>query len=92
MAQQSFTATLGRTDAIRAYACAAFAAVVIRYVASATHPTFSHSLFAVLAVGGIVAAYLLIARSRLDPDATAANIIAAAVLGGICFAITSYLV
>ena len=92
MAQQSLTATLGSSDAIRAYACAAFAAVVIRYVASATQPTFSHGLFAVLAVAGIIAAYLLIARARLEPEATAANIIAASVLGGICFAITSYLV
>ena len=88
MMQQSFAAP----DVIRAYGCAVFAAIVIRYVASATNPTFIHALFALLAVGATVAAYLFLARARLDSDATAANIAAAAVLGGFCFAVTSYFV
>jgi uncharacterized membrane protein YjjP (DUF1212 family) len=91
--QQSFGASIvERNGVIRAYAAAVFAGIVIRYVASVAHPSFGHALFAFLAVASILAAYLLIAGARLEAHLTGAHIIAAAVLGGVCFAITSFLV
>ncbi len=93
MVQQKLNTALSeRQDVVIAYACAAVAAIVMRYVASVAHPGAGYAVLALLAVVGIVAACLLIARARLEPEAAAANVIGAAVLGGICFAITSFLV
>jgi hypothetical protein len=77
---------------ISAYACGALAAIILRYVASVAHPVFGHAILAVLAVVGIVAGYLLIARADLDENQRAGNIIGAVVVGGVCLAIVSYLV
>ena len=81
-----------RHDLIGAYVCSAVAAILIRYVASVGHPGSGHAVLALLAVAGVVAAYLLIARSDTDENQKAANIVGAAVIAGICFAIVSWLV
>ena len=95
MAQQQVQKSIPmseRHDVSGAYASGAAAAIVIRYVASVAHPVFGHAVLALFAVLGVLAAYLLIARSGLDETQKAANIIGAAVVAGICFAIVSYLV
>jgi hypothetical protein len=77
-------------EIICAYASSALAAVFIRYVAGVAHPIYGHVVLALFALGGFLAAYLLIAGSRIEPAAKAANIIGAAVVSGICFAVVSY--
>ena len=52
-------------------------------------PTFGHAALALIAVLGFLAAFLLIARADVEPGAKAANVMGAAVVSGICFAIVS---
>jgi uncharacterized membrane protein YeiB len=74
-------------DILCAYASSALAAILIRYVASVRHPVYGHLLLALMAVCGILAAYLLIAQSKVEPNTKAANVIGAAIVAGICFAV-----
>jgi hypothetical protein len=72
-----------------AYASSALATMIIRYVAGVTQPTFGHAALALIAVFGFLAAFLLIARADVEPGAKATNVIGAAVVSVICFAIVS---
>jgi hypothetical protein len=72
-----------------AYASSALATVIIRYVAGVSEPSFYHVALALIAVLGFLAAFLLIARAGVEPGAKAANVIGAAVVSAICFAIVS---
>ena len=77
-------------DLICANASGTLAAMTLRYVASVPHLVYDHVPLALLAVLEILAAFLLIAQSKVQ--AKAANVIGAAVVAGICFAVVSYVV
>lgn len=85
-------AMAGHQDLICAYASGALAAMILRYVASVAHPVYDHVALALIAMCGILAAYLLIAQSKIAPEAKAANVIGASVVSGIFFAVVSYVV
>ena len=74
-----------------AYISGAVAAIIMRYVASVAKPGFLHLILALIAVCGIVGAYLFVARSNADPGLKAGTIVGAAVVSGLCFALVSLL-
>ena len=84
-------ATTDHKDLLGAYASSALATIVIRYVASVGHPGIVHVVLALLAVVGFVSAFLLIARSSVEPAVKAGTVMGAAVVSGLCFALVSYL-
>ena len=84
-------ATTDHKDLLGAYASSALATIVIRYVASVGHPSIVHVVLALLAVVGFVSAFLLIARSGVEPAVKAGTVMGAAVVSGLCFALVSYL-
>jgi hypothetical protein len=75
-----------------AYVTGAAAAIIMRYVASVSGPGVIHLILALIAVGGIVGAYLFVARSEAEPGLKAATIVGAAVVSGIFFALVSLIV
>jgi hypothetical protein len=72
-----------------AYISGAVAAIILRYVASVAKPGTVHAVLALIAVCGIVGAYLYVARADSEPGMKAANIVGAAVVAGVCFALVS---
>ncbi len=88
---QEQKATSDHKYLIAAYVSSALATIAIRYVASVAHPSIAHVVLSLLAVVGFVAAYLLIARSSVEPGVKAGTVIGAAVVSGLCFAVVSYL-
>jgi hypothetical protein len=92
MAHELFQRTTsGHKDLIGAFVSSAFAAIIIRYVASVGQPSIAHLVLALIAVAGFLAAFLLIGRSNVEPGIKAANVIGAAVVAGACFALVGYL-
>jgi hypothetical protein len=75
-----------------AYVSGAVAAIIMRYVASVSSPGIVHLILALIAVGGIVGAYLCVARSNAEAGLKAATIVGAAVVSGLFFALVSLLV
>ena len=76
----------------RAYIGGAVAAILMRFAASAAKPSILHLILALIAVCAIVGAYLSIARSNADGGLKAANIVGAAVVALVCFALVSLIV
>ena len=76
----------------RAYIGGVVAAILMRFAASAAKPGILHLILALIAVCAIVGAYLSIARSNGDGGLKAANIVGAAVVSGLCFALVSLIV
>jgi len=76
----------------RAYIGGVVAAILIRFAASAAKPGMLHLILALIAVCAVVGAYLSIARSNADAGLKAANIIGAAVVSLVCFALLSLVV
>ena len=90
MAQQGLQKTLSdHQDLIGAYVISSLAAIAIRYVASVEKPGTLQLVLALLAVAGFVSAYLLIAQSKVESGTKGGSVIGAAVVAGICFAVTS---
>ena len=84
-------ATTDHKELTTAYVSAAVATVLIRYVASVDRPGIPHLILALIAVCGIVGAYLSIARSNASEQLKAGTVIGAAVVSGVCFALVSFL-
>jgi hypothetical protein len=84
-------ATSDHKDLLAAYVSGALATIIIRYVASVSHPSIVHVVLALLAVVGFVGAFLLIARSSAEPAVKAGTVVGAAVVSGLCFVLMSYL-
>jgi hypothetical protein len=76
----------------RAYVSAALGAILMRVAAGAAKPSVFHVILALIAICAIVAAYLSVARSNADAGVKAANVVGAAVVAGVCFALVSLLV
>ena len=92
MAQEGLQkAVTDHKDLIGAYVSGALATVLIRYVATIGHPSIAHVVLALLAVVGFVSAFLLIARSSVEPAVKGGSVIGAAVVSGLCFAVVAYL-
>jgi len=83
-------ATSDHKDLIAAYVSSALATIVIRYVTTIGHPSVVHMMLALLAVVGFVTAFLLIARSSVEPGVKAGTIVGAAVVSGLCFDLVAY--
>ena len=67
------------------------AAILMRYVTAVAQPAAIHALLAVAAVGAIVCAYLLLGRSKADPEWKLATVIGAAVVSALCFRLLTLL-
>ncbi len=74
-----------------AYISGAVAAIIMRYAASASSPGIVHAVLALIAVAGIVGAYLCVARSNAEEGVKAVTIVGAAVVGGVFFVLVSLL-
>lgn len=85
-------ATTDHKDLTSAYISAAVAAIILRYVASVAKPGLFEVILGLIAVGGIVAAYLFVARSNADGNLKAATIVGAAVVAGVFFELVSLIV
>jgi hypothetical protein len=73
----------------RAYVSGAVAAILLRVAAGAATPSVFHVILALIAICAIVGAYLSVARSNADGGVKTANIVGAAVVSGVCFALVS---
>ena len=85
-------ATTDHKDLTSAYVSGAVAAIIMRYVTSVAKPGIGDVVLALIAVCGIVGAYLFVARSNADPGLRAATIVGVAIVSGVCFALVSLLV
>jgi hypothetical protein len=85
-------ATTDHKDLASAYVAGAVSAIILRYVASLAKPGIVDLLLVLIAMCGIVAAYLFVARSNADAELKAATIVGAAIVAGVCFALVSLLV
>ena len=67
------------------------AAILMRYVTAVAHPAAIHALLAMVAVAAIVWAYLLLGRSKADPEWKLATVVGAAVVSALCFRLLTML-
>ena len=74
------------SDLTGAYIAAVVAALLMSYVTSVAKPGAVHAVLAILGVGAIVWAYLLVARSKADGGWKVVTLIGALILAALCFA------
>ena len=68
-------------DLTRAFISGIAAAIIMSYVTSVAKPSIIHLVLALIAVCAIVAAFLLVARSKIDAAGMVATVIGTALVG-----------
>jgi hypothetical protein len=73
-------------DLTGAYISAIIAALIMSYVTSVAKPGIVQAVLAIVSIGAIVWAYMLVARSKADSSWKVATLVGALVVAALCFA------
>ena len=84
-------ATTDHKDLTGVFISAIVAAIIMRYVTAVTGPGAVHAVLAVVAVGAIVCAFVLLAKSKATAEWKLLALVGAAVVSGLCFALLTTL-